>query len=308
MAEHVLPFEKHVVELIQNLDRADNDADRAALEIALNDEVQTVFGALSAWERVQLARHPNRPRMLDYTGRLFDDFFELHGDRSQGDDPAMIAGIARFHGQSVVVVGQQKGVDTDEKVLRNFGMVHPEGYRKALRAMKLAERWGYPVITFVDTPAAHPGIEAEQHGQGIAIAQSLLEASRLETPVLSLILSEGGSGGALAIAVGDWIAMFEYAVYMICPPERCAEILWRDAEKKDLAASALRVTAQDLQELGVIDHVMPEPRGGAHRCVETATQVLREEIASFLAKCDRNEWSCEKRAEKFSRMGQWLHS
>lgn len=306
MADQVLPFEKRLLELQQNLERADTDTDRAALEAELDAEVRTVFSRLSAWERVQLARHPNRPRMLDYTSRLFDDFFEFHGDRTHGDDPAMVCGMARYRGQTVFVVGQQKGVDTDEKVLRNFGMAHPEGYRKALRTMKLAERLGYPVVTFVDTPAAHPGIEAEQHGQGPAIAQNLLEASRLNTPVLSLVLSEGGSGGALAIAMGDWIAMFEFAVYMICPPERCAEILWRDAEKKDQAASALRVTAQDLKELGVIDSVIAEPRGGAHRDPEAAASALRAELDTFLKGCEEGRWSPKSRVEKFARMGQWL--
>jgi acetyl-CoA carboxylase carboxyl transferase subunit alpha len=306
VADQVLPFEKRLFELQESLDRADSDADRAALEAELDEEVRTVFSRLSAWERVQLARHPNRPRMLDYTSRLFEDFFELHGDRAQGDDTAMVCGIARFEGRTVFVVGQQKGVDTDEKVLRNFGMAHPQGYRKAMRVMKLAERLGYPVITIVDTPAAHPGIEAEQFGQGHAIAQNLLEASRLDTPILSIVLSEGGSGGALAIAVGDWIAMLEYAVYMICPPERCAEILWRDAEKKDQAASALRVTAQDLKDLGVIDSVVPEPRGGAHRDPDAAALAVRMEVSRFLEACDAGEWSLEKRVEKFARMGQWL--
>jgi acetyl-CoA carboxylase carboxyl transferase subunit alpha len=220
----------------------------------------------------------------------------------------MVCGIARFRGETVFVVGQQKGVSTDEKVKRNFGMVHPEGYRKSLRFYKMAERLGYPIVTFVDTPAAHPGIEAEQRGQGYAIANNLLESSALKTPILSIILGEGGSGGALAIAVADRIAMLENAIYVICPPERCAEILWRDVEKKELAASALRVSADELLRLGVIDVVLPERNGGAHRDVEAASAVITEEIANFLAGCKRGDYTVEQRQQKFQRMGQWVES
>jgi acetyl-CoA carboxylase carboxyl transferase subunit alpha len=243
--------------------------------------------------------------MLDYTARLFDDFIELHGDRCIGDDPAMICGIGRFHRQTVFVVGQQKGVTTDEKVTRNFGMAHPEGYRKALRIFRLAERLKYPILTFVDTPAAHPGLDAEQRGQGLAIAQNLLACASLRTPIFSVILSEGGSGGALAIAMADRIAMFEHAVYMICPPERCAEILWRDVNKKELAAEALRVSAGDLKELGVIDVILPEPAGGAHCNPDQAAEVLAEEIARFLEGCRQGRWRLEDRQRKFQQIGQW---
>jgi len=197
-------------------------------------------------------------------------------------------------------------VDTDEKVKCNFGMAHPEGYRKALRTFKMAERLGYPVVTFVDTPAAHPGLEAEQHGQGFAIANNLMEIFSINTPILSIVLGEGGSGGALAIAVADRIAMFEYAVYVICPPERCAEILWRDVEKKELAASALRVSAADLKELGVIDAVLREPNGGAHRDLEAACRSINAEIEEFLVQADAGAWTLAKRQERFQRMGQWL--
>ena len=266
---------------------------------------EAVRSSVSAWERVQMARHPKRPRMLDFTGHILDDFIELHGDRAVGDDPAMVCGVGRFRGQTIFVAGQQKGVSTDEKVTRNFGMAHPWGYRKALRTFKMAERLGHPVVTFVDTPAAHPGVEAEQYGQGPAIAQSLLTLLSLRTPVFSVVLSEGGSGGALGVAVGDWTAMFEHAVYMICPPERCAEILWRDVEKREEAAEAMKVTAADLMELGVIDRVLPEPAGGSQEDPAAAAEVLAEEIAGFLERCQEGRWTLRRRQERFQRMGRW---
>jgi len=305
MAEQILPFEKRIYELQDLAAKAATPEEREALLRELEAERQRTYGNLTAWQRVQLARHPQRPRMLDYTSRILDDFIELHGDRTRGDDPAMVCGIGRFEGQTLFVVGQQKGVTTDEKVCRNFGMAHPSGYRKALRVFKMAERLKFPLVTFVDTPAAHPGIEAEQRGQGFAIARNLLALSSLRAPVLAVILSEGGSGGALGIAVGDWIAMFEYAVYMICPPERCAEILWRDVDKKELAAAALRVTAADLKELGVIDTILPEHIGGAHHDPDGAAAVLANEIRWFLEGCRENRWSVETRQAKFQRMGQW---
>lgn len=260
---------------------------------------------LTAWQRVQLARHEQRPRMLDYTDRILDDLIELHGDRAVGDDPAVIAGVARFNGQTIVIAGQQKGNSTDERVQRNFGMAKPEGYRKALRLFHLADRLHLPIVTFVDTFGADPSPEAEQRGQGPAIAQNLLELMSVRTPVMSAILSEGGSGGALALAVGDWVAMFENAVYMVCPPERCAEILWRDVEKKELAADALRVTAENLHELNVIDAVLPEPGGGAHRNPEGAAQVLANEMEMFLDGCKTGRWRVSDRQAKFRRMGEW---
>ena len=306
MAEFVLPFEKPLFELEASVEKAKSDDERAQLLKQLQEERASVYANISPWERVQLARHPQRPRMLNYVERVFEDFIELHGDRALGDDAAMVCGIARFQGRTVFVAGQQKGMDTDEKVLRNWGMPQPEGYRKALRIYRLAERFQVPVITFVDTPAAHPGIEAEEHGQGLAIAQNLLVSSQLKTPILSIVLSEGGSGGALAIAVGDQVAMFEYAVYMICPPERCAEILWRDAEQKEVAASALRVTADDLKNLGVIDTILTEPNGGAHRDPDSAAASVSEEIARFLEGCDAGTWTLEKRQARFQAMGQWV--
>jgi len=305
LAELILPFEKRLIELETALGKVTDNEERTALEAELAAERDAVYAAITPWQRVQLARHPQRPRMLDFVGRVFEDFVELHGDRTLGDDAAMVCGLARFRGQTVFVAGQQKGVTTDEKVMRNFGMAHPSGYRKALRMFRLAERLGHPIVTFVDTPAAHPGIEAEQTGQGFAIAQNLLALSGIQAPIFSVVLSEGGSGGALGIAVADHIAMFEHAVYMICPPERCAEILWRDVEKKELAAAALRVTADDLKSLGVVDEILPEPGGGAHRDPDGAAAVLSDALATFLVQSASGAFSTEKRQERFQRMGVW---
>ncbi len=304
--EVILPFEQPLFDIEEQIAKAETEEAREALKVQRASQREAIFANISPWERVQLARHPQRPRMRSFVERVFEDFVELHGDKALGDDPAMVCGIARFQGRTVFVAGQQKGVDTDEKVQCTFGMAHPEGYRKALRIYRMAERLGHPVITFVDTPAAHPGIDAEQHGQGFAIAYNLLEAFRVNTPILSIILSEGGSGGALAIAVGDRIAMFENAVYVICPPERCAEILWRDVEKKELAASSLRVSASDLKSLGVIDSILKEPNGGAHRDLDGAAASVAAEIGQFLEGVDRGEWTLAGRQERFQRLGQWL--
>ena len=304
--DQILPFEQPLFDLRAQIERAESEEERKDLEAQLTSAEKSIFSNISPWERVQLARHPKRPRMLDFTKRLLEDFVELHGDRAIGDDPAMVCGIGRFRGETIFVVGQQKGVTTDEKVCCNFGMAHPEGYRKALRIYKLAERYGYPIVTFVDTPAAHPGIEAEQYGQGFAIAQNLLAASSLKTPIMTVILGEGGSGGALGIAVGDWITMFENAIYVICPPERCAEILWRDVEKKELAASAMRVSAEDLLSFGIIEKILSEPGGGAHRDPESSVKILSGEISYFLAQCKKGRWTLDKRQEKYQKMGQWL--
>jgi acetyl-CoA carboxylase carboxyl transferase subunit alpha len=300
----ILPFERRLVELEARLLQTHSDDERQGIERDIEKEQENISN-LSAWERVQLARHNNRPKTLDYISRIFDDFIEFHGDRVQGDDPAMIAGLAQFSGRTVVVIGQQKGSSTDERVQRNFGMAHPDGYRKAMRLMDLADRFGYPVISFVDTPAAHPGVEAEMRGQGPAIAQSILKCLNLKTSIFAVIIGEGGSGGALAIAVGDHVAMFEHAMYVICPPERCAEILWRDVEQKELAASNMRLTAKELLKLGVIDKVLPEPKGGAHRSPEAAAQILSKEIDWFLDAAPKGRWSRQRRQQKFRAMGVW---
>jgi acetyl-CoA carboxylase carboxyl transferase subunit alpha len=287
------------------LGTAKTEAERQTFATELEKERQRVSAVLTPWQRVELARHAQRPKMLDYTARIFEDFIELHGDRCSGEDTAMVGGIARFKGQTVVLVGTQKGTSTEDKIYRKFGMSHPQGYRKALRLFETAERLRLPIVTLVDTPAAHPDPAAEEHGQGPAIAANLLYLLRVKTPVFSVILGEGGSGGALGIAVGDWIAMFEHAIYVICPPERCAEILWRDASKKELAAAALKITAHDLKSLGVIDSVLPEPQGGAHRNPEASAEVLAKEIETFLAAARAGEWTPQRRQQKFRQMGVW---
>src|SRR6266581_3094 len=228
-----------------------------------------------AWRRVQLARHPKRPHSLDYIERLVTDFQEIHGDRLFGDDPAIVAGLGQFEGRPVMVVAEQKGRDTKQKLHRNFGMPKPEGYRKALRAMQLAAKFGRPVITFLDTPGAYPGIDAEERGQAEAIARNLREMSRLTVPVLVVCIGEGGSGGALALGVGNTVLMFENAVYSVISPESCAAIIYRDAGKAEQAAAALRLTAEDLQSLALIDEIIPEPPGGAQEDPAAAAEHLR---------------------------------
>lgn len=238
---------------------------------ALRREIAAHTGA---WEKTELARHPQRPYTLDYVERIFTDWSEIHGDRGFADDPALVCGMARFHGDEVMVIGHQKARDTKQKVYRNFGMTNPEGYRKALRAMKIAEKFGRPVFTFVDTPGAYPGLGAEERGQAEAIARNLREMVRLEIPIITTITGEGGSGGALAIAVADRVLMMENAIYSVISPEACAAIMWRDATKKELAAQALRITAKDLSDLRCIDGVVGEPEGGAQNDHEAAAALL----------------------------------
>jgi len=238
---------------------------------ALRREVST---HLSAWEKTELARHPQRPYTLDYVERIFTDWSEIHGDRGFADDPAIVFGMARFHGEDEMVIGHQKARDTKQKVYRNFGMPNPEGYRKALRAMQMAAKFRRPVFTFVDTPGAYPGLGAEERGQAEAIARNLREMARLEIPIITVITGEGGSGGALAIAVADRVLMMENAIYSVISPEGCASIMWRDAMKKDLAAQALKITAKDLGDLGCIDGVVAEPEGGTHTDHEASATLL----------------------------------
>ena len=263
---------------------------------------------MGAWQRTQLARHPQRPYMLDYVRLLFQDFTELHGDRAYGDDPAMVVGLARFHGRPVAVIGQQKGRDTKQRLERNFGQAKPEGYRKALRIMQLAAKFGRPIFTLVDTPGAYPGIDAEERGQAEAIARNLREMARLPVPIIVTITGEGGSGGALAIAVGDRVNMMENAIYSVISPEGCASIMWRDATKAELAAKALKITAPDLLELGLIDEIVPEPEGGAHRDHEATAQLLDPVLERCLQELRELPVPklLELRYEKFRRMGQFL--
>ncbi len=244
------------------------------LKVSLRKAAQEVYGNLSRWQKTLVARHPDRPYTLDYVEMLMDDWVELHGDRLFGDDAAIVSGLATFRGRSVAVIGHQKGRDTKERIRRNFGQSRPEGYRKALRIMKLAERFGLPVLTFIDTAGASPGIEAEERGQAEAIARNLLEMSVLRTPIVVTVTGEGGSGGALALGVGDRILILEYGTYSVISPEGCAAILWKDQNKKAEAAEALKLTAPDLAELKVVDTIVPEPIGGAHTDpAETARRV-----------------------------------
>ncbi len=235
---------------------------------------QEMSAPLTAWQRTELARHPQRPQSLDYIDRVFTDFSEIHGDRSFGDDAAIICGMARFHGDEVLIVATQKGRDMKQRVHRNFGTPHPEGYRKAIRAMQIAEKFRRPIFTLVDTDGAYPGIHAEERGQAEAIAYNLREMARLEVPIITTVIGVGGSGGALAIAVADRVLMMENSIYSVISPEGCAAIMWRDASKKELAAEAMRITATDLSELGCIDGIVPEPEGGAHRDHEAAANLL----------------------------------
>jgi acetyl-CoA carboxylase carboxyl transferase subunit alpha len=263
---------------------------------------------IDAWERTQLARHPQRPYFLDYVEHVFTDFSEIHGDRAFSDDAAMICGMARFHGEEVLVLGTQKGRDTKQKVYRNFGMPNPDGYRKAIRAMQMAEKFGRPIFSFVDTPGAYPGLGAEERGQGEAIAYNLREMSRLKVPIVVTVGGEGGSGGALAIAVGDRILMLENSIYSVISPEGCASIMWRDAMKRELAAEAMHITAPDLLGFGIIDEIVPEPGEGAHtdyvQMAENLDKVLAANLAA-LKKLSTQEL-LDGRYEKFRKMAQFF--
>ena len=243
---------------------------------------ETIFADLSSWQIAQLARHPQRPYALDYIAQLFTDFEELRGDRHFADDPAIVGGLARLDGQPVMVIGQQKGRDTKEKLHRQFGMPNPEGYRKALRLMRLAERFGLPVLTFVDTPGAYPGVGAEERGQSEAIAQNLLAMSTLETPIVATVVGEGGSGGALALAVGDRVLMLQYSIYSVISPEGCASILWKSAERATDAADALGITSVRLEALGLVDRVLEEPLGGVHRDPVSTAATVKEALCDEL--------------------------
>jgi acetyl-CoA carboxylase carboxyl transferase subunit alpha len=263
---------------------------------------------MGAWQRTLLARHPQRPYMMDYVRILFEDFHELHGDRAYGDDAAMVTGFARYHGRPVVLVGQQKGRDTKQRVAQNFGQAKPEGYRKALRVMQLAAKFGRPIFTFIDTPGAYPGIDAEERGQAEAIARNLREMARLPVPIVVTITGEGGSGGALAIAIGDQVNMLENSVYSVISPEGCASILWRDAAKAAIAAEALKITARDLKEFGIIDEIIPEPEGGAHLDHEASAALLGSVLGDTLRNLSRLTTAelLDRRYEKFRRMGQFF--
>ena len=261
-----------------------------------------------AWQRVQLARHPKRPHTLDYIERLFTDFQEIHGDRLYGDDPAIVCGAAFFEGRPVMVIGEQKGRDTKQKLHRNFGMPKPEGYRKAIRVMQLAAKFRRPIVTFLDTPGAYPGIDAEERGQAEAIARNLREMSRLSSPVICICIGEGGSGGALALGVGNHVYLLENAVYSVISPESCAAIIYRDAARAEEAAAALKLTAPDLLQLGLIDGIIPEPPEGAHTDADAAAAFLRDTLRSALDQLDplSPEELVEQRYAKFRQMGNFF--
>lgn len=291
MKQTFLDFEQPIAELEARIEELRFVQDDSALDISeeirrLQEKSQRltkeIYSKLTAWQIARVARHPQRPYTLDYIQGLFTDFVELHGDRAFADDPAIVGGLARFGGQSVVVIGHQKGRDTKEKIYRNFGMPRPEGYRKALRLMLLAEKFGLPVFTFVDTPGAYPGIGAEERGQSEAIGRNIYVMARLKTPIVCTIIGEGGSGGALAIAVGDAVLMLQYAIYSVISPEGCASILWKSADKAPEAAETLGITAARLKTLGLIDRVVTEPLGGAHRDPQAAIQALKRALQDTL--------------------------
>jgi acetyl-CoA carboxylase carboxyl transferase subunit alpha len=284
------------VEFTEEIHRLERKTQRLAHEI---------YSQLTPWQRVQLARHPRRPYTLDYIQRLFTGFIELRGDRLHGDDRAIIGGLAWFGETPVVVMGHQKGRNTRENIERNFGMAHPEGYRKALRLMKLAARFQRPVVTFIDTPGAYPGIQAEERGQSVAIAENLFEMAQLPVPFISIVIGEGGSGGALALAMGDSVLMMENAVYSVISPEGCAAILWGDRGKTETAAAALKLTAQDLLDRGLVDGIIPEPMGGAHRDPNYSAELVRDAIRLQLERLTpmAPHALVEARVDKFLRMG-----
>ena len=309
-----LDFEKPVLELEQKIQELRDHA--AAQGLDARDELQDlerkaddlrreVYSSLTPIQRVQLARHPRRPYALDYIERIFTEWTELHGDRHFADDPAILGGLAMLDGSPVMVIGQQKGRDTKENLLRRFGMPNPEGYRKALRLMQTADRFHVPIVTLVDTPGAYPGLGAEERGQAEAIAVNLREMARLETPIVTAVIGEGGSGGALAIAVADVVVMFENSVYSVISPEGCASILWRDGKKSALAADALKLTASDLVRLKVVDGVMPEPLGGAHRDPDAAAKVLADTLRGHLSALRgvSGKELVERRLQKYRVMG-----
>lgn len=312
--KQIFDFERPIYDLLQRLEEMqrigqENKVDMSQAEEALRaniDELKiNIYSHLSRWQKVQISRHPERPYSLDYIEHIVDDFVELFGDRSVKDDKAMIGGIGQINGQSVMIIGQQKGRDLKSRQYRNFGMPNPEGYRKALRLMKMAEKFQIPVICLIDTPGAFPGIEAEERGQGEAIARNLMEMAVLKTPIICIVIGEGASGGALGIGVGDRVYMLEHTWYSVISPESCSSILWRTWEKKELAAEALKPSAQDNLELGIIDGIIPEPLGGAHYEPAFVYEKVKEQILNDIVILSQKETAIlvNERIEKFSKMG-----
>ena len=285
--EPILALERRIEALPGVGDDPATEREREELQKQLDALRAEVFAGLNPWQKTLVARHAKRPYTLDYVAGMIEGFHEFHGDRKYADDPAIVCGFGRFRGRSVLVVGHQKGRDTKEKIHRNFGMPRPEGYRKALRLMRTAERFRLPILTFIDTPGAYPGVDAEERGQSEAIARNLLEMAGLRTPIVATVVGEGGSGGALAIGVADRVLMLQYATYSVISPEGCASILWKSAEKAPLAAEAMAITSERLRELGLIDAIVPEPLGGAHRDPEAVAKSLRSALVESLESLER---------------------
>jgi len=315
MPKIVLEFEKPIMELEQKIeelrrytDNPDIAQEVARIEKRVSQLRQSVFAGLTRWQRVQIARHPDRPYTLDYINLMTKEFIELHGDRHLHDDKAIVGGFARLDSYVVMIIGHQKGRDTKSNVYRNFGMPNPEGYRKALRLMKLAEKFKKPVVTLLDTPGAYPGLEAEERGQAEAIARNLFEMSRLRVPIIVVIIGEGASGGALGIGVGDRILMLEHTWYSVISPESCSSILWRSWDYKEQAAEALQLTAEDLKRQGIVDVIIPEPPGGAHRNHARMAEILKATLIEELRHASKLKADklLERRIEKFSKMGSWV--
>jgi acetyl-CoA carboxylase carboxyl transferase subunit alpha len=319
MAVSFLEFEQPIAELeakIEELGHVTSDD-----KVNIEDEIgklrarsraltRSIFSNLTPWQITQLARHPQRPYTLDYIGAIFTDFHELHGDRMYADDTAIVGGLARLEGATVVIIGHQKGRDTKERVRRNYGMPKPEGYRKALRLMKMAERFGLPLITLIDTPGAYPGVGSEERGQSEAIARNLFEMSTLRVPIVTVVIGEGGSGGALAIGVCDRLLMLQFSTYSVISPEGCASILWKSADKKEVAADALNLTAARLRDLGLVDEVLPEPLGGAHRDAGMMSNALRQGIITHLGQLQAlsTDALVERRAKRIASFGVYLET
>lgn len=312
-----MPFEQPIIKLREKIDELKNIANDAEvdmsgeiekLEARLEQLEQSVYSNMEPWDRVQVARHPERPTTLEYIASIFNDFIELHGDRTYGDDEAIVGGIASFNGQPITIIGHQRGKSTKENIRRNFGMPHPEGYRKALRLMKQAEKFGRPVICFIDTKGAYPGKAAEERGQSEAIARNLLEMAGLKVPVISIVIGEGGSGGALGLGVANKILMLENSTYSVISPEGAASILWKDAALAKQAAEAMKITAPDLKEMGVIDEIISEIAGGAHKNIEKQAAIMKESLTNTLSAL--NALSAEElvldRYEKFKSIGKFV--
>ncbi|HEX4797100.1 MAG TPA: acetyl-CoA carboxylase carboxyltransferase subunit alpha [Humisphaera sp.] len=317
IARHVLEFERplaqlerqiHELEALETQKQVDYSKELRQLRSNYTSLLRKTYDNLSAWETVQVARHPQRPLFRDYVEMICREFREVHGDRHYGDDPAIVCGLARMGGHKVMLIGHHKGRDTKEKVKCFFGLAHPEGYRKALRCMKLAEKFGLPVVTLIDTPGAYPGIGAEERGQAESIARNLMEMSRLRTPIISIVVGEGGSGGALGIGVADRVVMMEFAWYSVISPEACSAILFKDNENAPELADSLKLTSKHLRQLGVIDAILPEPLGGAHRDPHTAAHTLGQYIAKTVRDLKRCKLDnlLERRYEKFRNLGEYL--